>query len=147
MARVVLPGDCVELDPEEEALAVVGTQGLKVRVCMCVCVCIVCVVVVVGGGVSVCGGCGGGRGCMSVLCDGHCPRRLIGPLSFTHTLLHQKRKQVTKIAGLEGMVKLRELTLRSSLIGKMEGLSTLTGNVCVCMEGESVDALPWCAHE
>lgn len=46
----------------------------------------------------------------------------------THTNTHKHTNtQVTKIAGLEGMVKLKELTLRSSLIAKMEGLGTLTG--------------------
>jgi hypothetical protein len=34
---------------------------------------------------------------------------------------------VTKVAGLELLTNLRELTLRSSLISKMEGLGTLTG--------------------
>lgn len=57
VARVVLPGDCVELDLEEEALAVVGTQGLKVR----------CWVVswFVGGWVCLCV-CGGDKGCVCV---------------------------------------------------------------------------------
>lgn len=49
--------------------------------------------------------------------------------------------QVTKIAGLEPLVKLRELVLRSSLISKMEGLSTLTNLVHLELYDNQVEAL------
>lgn len=139
VARTVLPGDCVKLDPEEEALAVVGTQGLKVRrsvrgpsrqgrasprVYSCAC------------GVSSIHHQGLALPCVSVgvrACvqsrDRRCRPRT-APVPFTFSTWHNAphlMAQVTKIAGLEGMVKLKELTLRSSLIGRMEGLGTLTG--------------------
>lgn len=48
---------------------------------------------------------------------------------------------MTKIAGLEPLVKLRELVLRSSLISKMEGLSTLTNLVHLELYDNQVEAL------
>lgn len=49
--------------------------------------------------------------------------------------------QVNKIGGLEVFTNLRELVLRSNLIMKMEGLSTLTGLVHLELYDNGVEAL------
>jgi len=48
---------------------------------------------------------------------------------------------VNKIGGLEVMTSLEELVLRSSLITKMEGLSTLTGLVNLELYDNQIEAL------